>query len=1360
MIKVARRYPEKTIKLLFGSCGNQCAYPDCTNPIIASETPYSDAAVVGQICHIYAAADDGPRGKPGLTEKARNALDNLILMCGHHHPLVDKQWETYPAETLKAWKKAHEAKYQQGTTEAAKLHASMQQLAFVQAYSDQQINDEVERIRKGRLLVGFPVKDAAMALATRVDTTELAGGSSEVRARALAWCARLLSQGDTAVRAQDLLQKSKALHACDEASLAEAFMVSATDRNQALAMLARSNTPTARSAALRIVTNCEQAKGAVSWIQGAGLKLDDFDAEGKFVYLMTALGAEEWQRAIEAASEITEEDFKDTPVLYHAVAMASLIQAAPEELRASLMTQVPFEAGQFPLASDEAALGARRNAASLFSKVSDFAQSMGVAAASNLASDYALWLKLRDPRDRNQGLDELRSSMRDPTQSLRRLNLALRFGIQLDLMSIEREIDQRVALSGKGTADEAFARLSLVFAQKSPREAAEYIAKHRDQLYEHLLKSSIQTFEIELLARASLIGTANEMLAKASAEGLGEREQQNLRRIIAECETADPASERKRAFEQSGDLRDLVNLANFLEEQRSWRELHPFAEQLFSRTRSLEDGMRLARTLNESAQYAKLFSFLSAHQDLVAQSTGLNTLWAWSLFREGRFADASTILKELAAARDDPNDRALRVNIAIASGNWDDLIDHSSSEWNNRENRTGSELLAAGQLAQATGGPHARDLITVATKQSPEDPAILAAAYFHATNAGWEQDPTISHWLTRAAELSGDTGPLKSISMQELLDRKPEWDKRESSARQQLNAGNLPIFGAAHLLNRSLIDFVLLPSLANIGETDPRRRGIVYAYSGARPAAPPLKLDVIALDLVAIITLARLDLLDTIVATYKRILIPHSTLGWLFQERQQATFHQPSRIKDAHLIRQLIAANALQIIPTKPLHDHALLKEVGAELAELLLAAKSKSKIGDGISRFVVRSAPVHRVGSLMAEEADLSEYADHLCSCQAVVAKLRNKGLLTLGEEQRATSFLRLHERAWPGEPVISDGAELYLDGLSVTYLMTVGVIDKLKAAGLTAYITETEDADSNRLIAFENLTDRQLQVIEAIRRALADGLKAGRILAAKSQDPEDDNPMRMHPTFSVLGMKEDVDASVVDDRFINRHLYMALQDRRTPILTSLDLLDDLARKGVISRDDLFAHRTYLRQAGFQLIPISKDELSYHLDNAPLADDVLVETAELRAIREALLKARMSKMLQIPTEVPWLHSSMGAIVQSIKRLWQVKPNHKESVAYAQWLVDLLDVRGWAASAIPGNERAFAVYGHASHVLLLMSAPSAVSKEARDAYYEWVDDYVLKDIEDTQPEVFAWLVDRARELVTHSVQAALTKLDA
>src|ERR1700683_4571189 len=88
----ARAYSLATIKKLFGLSRNQCAYPDCHNEIVAAETKWSDPAVLGQICHIYAVANKGPRGKPGLTQKQRKAFDNLILMCGYHHPRVDKQW--------------------------------------------------------------------------------------------------------------------------------------------------------------------------------------------------------------------------------------------------------------------------------------------------------------------------------------------------------------------------------------------------------------------------------------------------------------------------------------------------------------------------------------------------------------------------------------------------------------------------------------------------------------------------------------------------------------------------------------------------------------------------------------------------------------------------------------------------------------------------------------------------------------------------------------------------------------------------------------------------------------------------------------------------------------------------------------------------------------------------------------------------------------------------------------------------------------------------------------------------------------------------------------------------------------------
>lgn len=1314
---------------------------------------------MGQICHIYAASDDGPRGKSGLTDEERNAPENLILMCGYHHPLVDRQWETYPADLLKTWKKTHEAKFQQGTAEAAKLNASMQQLAFMQTLSDEQIARELEKIRKCRVLVGFSIKDAAAAFASRVEAAELAGGSSDVRADALAWCARFLSLSDPD-RARALLEKSKTLGVSEQATIAEAFILSNTDKNSALALLAKSNASPARSAALRIVTNRDTPKGATAWLQDTGLTIGDFDADGKFVYLMNSLTAGDWESARSAAEAIAEEDLKESPALCYPVALAALVQTVPEEFRESLLIHAPFEAERFPLASDAASLAARRKAQALFARVSAFAASMGLVAASNPASDFALWLKLRDPRDYEQGREELRESLRDPQGSLRRVNLAVQFGIKLDVAALENEINRRVALSGKGTADEALARYALAFTQGGPRAAAEYIAKYRDQLYEHLERDAIRVIEIELLSRGGLVEAAKEALKTAAADGLGEKEQRHVQRIIAEAEGADPAAERKKVFEESGETRDLVNLVSFLEDKNSWQEMAPYAKELFARTRSIEDCLLLVKALHESDLTAELFEFLSGHQQLVEQSTSLKTVWAWSLYREGRFAEATTALNTLAAKKDDKNYRVLRVNIAIASGRWTDLTDFTNSEWEKRSERTAIELLGAGELAQAVNGPRARDLITAAAAAAPDDPHILAACYFHATKAGWEQSPETSAWLSRAAELSGENGPLKSMSLKEIIERKPDWDKRESTVLQQLNEGKMPSFGAAQALNRSLIDFVLLPSLSNLNEPDPRRRAVIYAFSGARSAAPLPAFDSLALDVTAIITLARLDLLQKVVDTYPGIVIPHATLAWLLRERERATFHQPSRIKDAHFIRKLLADKALNVLSQQLPRDNELAREVGDDLAALLAVAKSRSsKEGAAV---VVRSAPVHRVGSLTQEDADLSAHSGHLCSCIAVIDKLRAKGLLTLQQEERARSYLKLHERPWPSEPPIADNAELYLDDLSVSYLMTVGVIDKLGRAGLTAYITERENRENNQLIAYEALTARQLEIIEMIQRALADGLASGSIRAMRSEGEEDEEEsvLKSHPSFGLLELSDSVGALVVDDRFVNSHPFLQGRRRQTPVLTTLDLLDDLTAKGVIAVADLYAHRTHLRQAGLQLIPITQDELLHHLSNSRIEANALVETAELRAIREAWLRARMIKMVQIPSETPWLHRCTGGIIKTIKRLWREKSNEKEAAIYSEWLAELIDMRGWASIALPGNERGFALYVPVAQLTVLASQLTDAPRARQDAFAAWVEERFLKELKERQPEAFRWMVDRAREMVAHWVEHAEKEFDS
>lgn len=54
------------------------------------------------------------------------------------------------------------------------------------------------------------------------------------------------------------------------------------------------------------------------------------------------------------------------------------------------------------------------------------------------------------------------------------------------------------------------------------------------------------------------------------------------------------------------------------------------AEKLFGLTHALEDAFRIARILNETAQYGALLQFLEENQALVEQAAGLKTILSWS----------------------------------------------------------------------------------------------------------------------------------------------------------------------------------------------------------------------------------------------------------------------------------------------------------------------------------------------------------------------------------------------------------------------------------------------------------------------------------------------------------------------------------------------------------------------------------------------------------------------------------------------------------------------------------------------------------------------------------------------------------
>lgn len=97
---------DTTVRRLFAVSMNRCAFPGCSTPIIDSISN----TILAEICHIHAQRENGPRFDSGQTDEERHGFDNLLLMCGVHHKLIDapENQRTYTAAHLKELKQAHE----------------------------------------------------------------------------------------------------------------------------------------------------------------------------------------------------------------------------------------------------------------------------------------------------------------------------------------------------------------------------------------------------------------------------------------------------------------------------------------------------------------------------------------------------------------------------------------------------------------------------------------------------------------------------------------------------------------------------------------------------------------------------------------------------------------------------------------------------------------------------------------------------------------------------------------------------------------------------------------------------------------------------------------------------------------------------------------------------------------------------------------------------------------------------------------------------------------------------------------------------------------------------------------------------
>lgn len=1300
----------KTRTIVSAQSGDECAFPDCRESVVKGKKNGEKYLAV-DLCHIYGKNEGSARYDPTRTVEEVNAEENLLPLCPNHHRVVDADPDGYPASVLQRMKEEHER--QAGSVSRERPTDRMTRA----------VKKALRALRQARFFQGFDSTNYALVLKNRIKE-EYAAAKAAARARALAWCARVLAE-DCPGDAQECIRDAQVLapdpSAVPEVAIALAVLESQSDVERALALLGAVGSPSARSAALAIVRNRCGNQEALSWTEQVGCSAGDLDSDGRLVFLMILLNAGEWIEVERLVESFEAADFKETPALHYLVAVSLLTRVVPDDLRPVIISGTPFNASTFPLASTADAMETRRRAVTHFDHAGEAGRKLGVSDGLQPASDYSLWLRLRDPESHDAAMNELREACASLSDNLRLIPMAIQYEGPLDLDAVDKLTAER--LNSKDTAasaEAATARFALG-STKPPLDGARFLEASEDLLSGPLDRDLVRATRVELLIVGKDYKRAKQVLRSLGESETAADEKRRLEAVLRSAETKD-AEALKARYSETRATRDLDAVVRNLEIREDWEGVALEGRRLFETTRSLADGERLARALINIRGDEELESFLSDNERLVDASETLRAIRCWHLFNRGKVLECRERLEE-SANDSEPNLHNLRINLAVVTGDWDGIPLLVASAYANRNEKDVRELVELAEQSLHFDLPYTKDLVRSIAERGSMDAEALAAAYWLAMASNMEEEPEVGDWLRQAIALSDADGPFRAIPTAQVFERGKEWHRTATEVSEGLRQGKLPIFTAAQVLNMPLLEMTLRVALRNL-RSDGIRSGVVPAYSGVRGKAVLRDTSRVGLCPTAVLTLSVLGLLEDLISDVGSVMIPHGTLPWLLAERERIRFHQPSRLVEARRVIELVSEGVLERVPEAKSDDDAGDDAVAPDLAALLA---SQARDGTDTREVVVAPYPVRTWVDGEMKAVDLSRRYGHFVSPGSVIRALASSGVLAESEAREVVAHLSAGGRPWPREPTLQRGDRLLLASLTLgefvqPRLLSRGLPRLLHRSGFRLAVSEVKLRTYSDVVVGEEVAEDIRKHVEAIRKTLATAIE-DRTVTLGPLEPKAgaDEETNQHPVVDLMRVAGRCSGVMTDDRFMNQCPAFDSNGRSVPVWTTWDWLRSRGK----SYEDTRECARKLRQAGYLLPPIAAEELQQEVGRAGLGSRQVTETAEMRAIRREVEAVRALRCLRVPEELPWLTGLVAACAEGIWKTWLQVPDAREAALRVGWINGLLRSGEWGVLALAGGgaERVAAGY-----VRALRAPPGGLARD--DRYLSWVEQEVVTPLRD------------------------------
>lgn len=407
-----------------------------------------------------------------------------------------------------------------------------------------------------------------------------------------------------------------------------------------------------------------------------------------------------------------------------------------------------------------------------------------------------------------------------------------------------------------------------------------------------------------------------------------------------------------------------------------------------------------------------------------------------------------------------------------------------------------------------------------------------------------------------------------------------------------------------------------------------------------------------------------------------------------------------------------------------------------------------------------------------MTEWNKLDHEKDELSfsTCADIVENLRSNGAITEGEKITGIDRLGSDGLARTNS-LIPTGSNLYFIANTITQIAQTELLSKIcnyysiwieNNEVLSIRASIKEERDRNTFASkLQLLTDRVSHGLDGKRYVFLPYSKSGR---------DDEN--KIQNDLFIQNLLENINASqdpgwilVVDDLVVQKTLHI----RGMSICGIYEITWLLYKRGKISETRYFETLSDFRKADLRYIPLSSDEILFHLRESSIEGQRLMENSKLKTLRSAfaasLLFGRKPQTPSLPVdtiesqgEFEYLLSLVHSVTYAIIKIWKDNLSEEQKIIQSTWIIDnlfldfftLCEITGWKREP---QDRLFLVAVSLSsfflHGLQLQSESS--NTPHRRKYFEWVYYTICEPRFRANPQLLQLTTDHIRKTISAQI---------